>query len=58
MAIRREFGWSQARYLQRLAHVLAEPVALAEHPQLVYRLRARLERRLNQRNRALLRRDE
>lgn len=58
MAVRREFGWTQARYQQRLAQVIVMPAALAECPQLVYRLRTRLERRLNQRDRALLRRDE
>ncbi|WP_368499464.1 DUF3263 domain-containing protein [Herbiconiux sp. A18JL235] len=43
-AIRRTFGWSHARYLQRLNQLL-DTQAIAADPQLVYRLCGRIEAR-------------
>ena len=44
-AVRRTFGWTYPRYLQRLNEMLDTQAAIAADPQLVYRLRARLEAR-------------
>ncbi|QJU54307.1 DUF3263 domain-containing protein [Herbiconiux sp. KACC 21604] len=44
-AIRRTFGWTYARYVQRLNQLLDTQAAMAAYPQLVYRLRARIEAR-------------
>lgn len=58
LAIKDTFGYGEARYRMQLARIIQLEDAIAAHPQLVYRLRARMERRLNHRDRALLRRDE
>jgi hypothetical protein len=57
MACINELGLRRARYSQLLTGLLDRQDALAEYPQLVYRLRERQLRRENARNRRLLRRD-
>lgn len=57
LAILHEFGFHRARYYQLPSRVIEDPTALAEQPQLVYRLRQRQAKRLNTRNGRLIRKD-
>ena len=55
--VRRRLGLTLTRYNQRLASIAQEAEALAEYPQLIYRVRARIEARVQRRGGALISRE-